>query len=90
MAATAQRPHHAGDAQAAVDFIAPFGQLLGDQIAGHDFLVGELGMGMEVVAHGQHLVADRLHFRQDRRHGVLGKRVCHRWAVLILAGYGRS
>jgi hypothetical protein len=53
--ARAQRAHHAGAAQAAVHLPAPALPALGHQVAGGVLFVGQLGVGVDLLADGDHL-----------------------------------
>ncbi|KAG1476802.1 hypothetical protein G6F54_014127 [Rhizopus delemar] len=60
----AQGADHAGHAQAAVHLVAPGGQAFGHEVAGGDFLVGQFGMRMDLMAQRHHLFLNGLDFRQ--------------------------
>ena len=51
-AAVFEDAHHACLAQAPVDGDAPLGEFLGDQVGGAQLFKAELGMGVDVAAHG--------------------------------------
>ena len=51
-AAVFEDAHHACLAQAPVDGDAPLGEFLGDQVGGAQLFKAELGVGVDVAAHG--------------------------------------
>ncbi|MNT08573.1 hypothetical protein D3C72_1433200 [compost metagenome] len=67
--AARQRADHAGAGQAAVHLVAPFGQARGHQLAGHVLFVGQLGVGVDLVAQADHLGRDLAHGGQHALEG---------------------
>ena len=64
--ALAQSSHQAGLAQPARHFEAPLRKLGGDDVGGPVFLVGQLGMGVDVTTDGGNLALDFKRTRQNR------------------------
>ena len=70
--AAPDRADHPGSGQSAIDLAAIFGELCRNEVRGALFGKGELGMGMDVAADCNQLVAIVEHLGNDRHRQLLG------------------